>query len=85
MKYQSYGIDADGKVTHAGISKNIRRMDEAAARHIQQGWEKWRTRYLREHPGDYPLRQDARDPRRKTVTLLVHPVGQGNHYQIYHI
>lgn len=69
--YQTYGVDASGRCTHAG-PKTARRMNTRTAWYIQRSWERWRERYLREHSGDYPLRSDTAP----TVALRAHPLGK---------
>lgn len=69
-QYQSYGVDAGGQVTHAGVH-GMARMSVKAARRVQRRWQAWRAMYLRANPGDYPLRHVP-----ATVNLAVHPIGQ---------
>ena len=73
-RFQTYGIDASGKCTHAGVYDG-RKQSPGVARKIQRDWLKWRKGYLADHPGNYPLRQDAETPERKTVTLVMHEIG----------
>jgi hypothetical protein len=73
MKYQVYGIDAAGKVTHAG-TYNTKIMNEVAAVRCQTKWEKWRKQHLAKNPGNYPLREDF-DNNRMTMSITAHPVG----------
>lgn len=67
--YQEYGIDATGTITHAGIV-NAPRMSAKVAKKIQHKWQGWRSRYLQDNPGDYPLRHC-----KKTVQLILWPLG----------
>ena len=66
--YQTYGVDAQGLITHAGPHW-ARSMTMKVAYHLQSSWERWRARYIREHPGTYPL-QDVP----ATVALHMHPI-----------
>lgn len=68
-EYQSFGVDVEGKITHAGTTKHSR-MSQRVASKIQRDWERWREEYLDANPGDFPLRHVA-----PTVSLIVHPVG----------
>jgi hypothetical protein len=69
-RVQLYAFDAAGHVTHAG-AHDVPRVSAAAARRLQREWERWRTRYLGEHPGDYPLRHTA-----PTTVITLHPIGE---------
>lgn len=78
-EYQEYGIDAKGSITHAGVV-NAPRMSKQVAKKIQNKWQVWRKQYLRDNPGDYPLRHT-----KPTVQLLIHPIGhpeQGQYYKV---
>ncbi len=74
-RYQTYGLDAAGRCTHAGTHDG-RKLSLGVARKIQRDWLKWRNQYLVDHPGNYPLREDANTPERKTVSLVMHEVGR---------
>jgi hypothetical protein len=55
QEYQSYGIDAEGKIVHAGVTRHTH-MDAAEARKVQRTWVRWRREYNANVPGDYPAR-----------------------------
>jgi hypothetical protein len=76
-EYQIYGLDVKGKVTHAGVVK-ADCVDFQTAKRIQREWQHWRARYLRENPGNYPLRFV-----RRTVLLVVHLVGEPAKHQSF--
>jgi hypothetical protein len=67
-EYQTYGVDSDGHVVHAGVNR-ARRMSPEIARKIQRKWLIWRAGYLANHPGQYPLRDSQR-----VVRFCMHPV-----------
>ena len=69
--WQTYAIDAEGKLVHAGVH-NAPRMTVKILRRMQRKWLAWRARYLLDNPGDYPLR----DPHPRVVTMCVHPCGE---------
>lgn len=75
-RYQVYGIDAQGSVTHAGAHE-ARRMSARVARKLQRRWVAWRRRYLESEPSahDSPLHRDSLNPARKTVFFCMHPLG----------
>lgn len=73
MKYQLYGIDKNGLVTHAG-TKNFRSLTIDKVHKYQRQWENWRKKYLKQNPGNYPLRTDNRE----TVLILAHKIGEAD-------
>ncbi len=72
-EYQTYGVDSAGHVVHAGVDR-APRICSRSARKIQRKWLKWRHQYLLDHPGWYPLRDDAQNPIRRVVHLCMYPV-----------
>ncbi len=76
-RWQTYGVDAAGQVTHAGTHDG-RRMDEHAARRLQRKWLTWRALYLRDNlsAAGSPLAVDSTNPARKTVWLYAHLIGE---------
>jgi len=62
--YQIYGIDKTG--TH-----EVENMDVKTAKKFEREWKQWRKQYLKDNPGDYPLRHTL-----KTVKYHVHPIGK---------
>lgn len=83
MKYQLYGIDKNGNVTHAGVRECRGPITQNKAKRYQSEWERWRKDYLAVNPGDYPLRSDANDPERKTVSLIIHQCGHAEFAHSY--
>lgn len=69
-RYQAYGIDANGKIVHAG-THGAPRMSGKVARRMHRKWLTWRAGYLATHPGNYPLRHCP-----QVVAMFIHPVGQ---------
>jgi len=78
-QYQEYGVDADGKVTHAGVV-NAPRMSQRIAKRIQHKWQIWRVQYLSENPGDYPLRNT-----KPTKVLVIWPLFEKEKKQVFQI
>ena len=70
MKYQIYAYDKNGKLNHAGVH-DLKTLTPAKLRTIERKWRKWRKEYIAEHPGDYPLAQ----PHKKTIVMVVYPIG----------
>jgi hypothetical protein len=68
--YQIYGIDKNGSLTHAGTHE-VENMDVKTAKKFEREWKQWRKQYLKDNPGDYPLRHTL-----KTVKYHVHPIGK---------
>ena len=54
-EWQIYAIDKDGLVVHAGVHK-ADGVDMITVVGWERDWRRWRRAYLRNHPGDYPLR-----------------------------
>jgi len=52
---QLYAWDAKGKFAHAGCHK-VRRLTVATLVRLEGEHRTWKRKYLKEHPGDYPLR-----------------------------
>jgi len=71
MKYQIYAFDCEGTLNHAGSAEATGATVEEARR-IEHEWRKWRRQYLKDNPGDYPLRRHHR----RTVQYAMNPVGQ---------
>lgn len=67
-QYQIYGLDKSGNITHAGVH-GLHRVSIKPIRRLQRKWSAWREQYLRDNPGDYPLRHN-----RPTIAILVHPI-----------
>lgn len=78
-EYQVYGVDAAGKVTHAGVHA-APNMSEKSARRLQRKWLAWREQYLRDHAGDYPLRHAA-----PTVRLVMYPVAEPGRAETFNV
>lgn len=72
-RWQVYGLDESGQVTHAGTHDG-QRMSARVATRIQRNWEKWRKGYLAENQGSFPLRDQVEE----TIILAVHEIGQPN-------
>jgi len=85
MKYQAYAFAKD-HLNHAGtneIEPVPITMSEwiAACKKIEAKWRVWRRRYLKEHPGDYPLRLCNK----RSTTYYVNPIGKPEEMATYYI
>ena len=78
-EYQTYGLDATGTLTHAGVNRACG-MNAEEAKRIQREWSQWRLKYLDENPGDYPLRHCQ-----PTVQLMMHPPGRPELTQTFNV
>jgi hypothetical protein len=70
-EYQTYAMDANGKLVHAGVSRHTA-MDETTAWQIQRLWERWRNEYdnLPENVArDYPAKNCPR-----VTSIMVFPI-----------
>ena len=82
MRFQEYGFDAAGRLTHAGTFE-ARVLSAGTVRKNHRQWLKWRTAYLAKHPGNYPLRHDANTLERTTVQVGAHLIGQPEAVQYF--
>jgi len=57
-KIQTWALDSQRYLVHAGPAA-VASLDLAGACALQRGWRRWRRAYLRNHPGNYPLRQTS--------------------------
>lgn len=76
--HQVFGLGENGGVVWAG-PKRINRsvITQRIAKRIQRRWMSWRAQYLRDNPGDYPLRRCA-----AVVTLHITRIGQNAEVRI---
>ena len=77
-EWQVWGVDADGKLVHAGVRRCAAWTQEAAERE-QSEWELWAQQYIEDNPGEYPLKDSVG----KTVELRVHPLGKPEEVQSF--
>lgn len=70
MMLQVYAIDRKGKLAHAGTQEFTGQVPtpEECVRH-EQVWRRWRNRYVREHVGSYPLKDERRNGHIHRVVL----------------
>ena len=54
-EYQFYGLSKDGELTFAGIF-NLPRLTKVSILRAYRKHQIWKYQYLRNNPGDYPLR-----------------------------
>jgi len=67
MKVQMYGLALQGRVTCAGVHVLQKITPVGESPHAQQ--LRWRGEFLKENAGDYPIREDAKTPDRRTVAV----------------
>lgn len=73
-EYQLYGRDAEGMTTHAGPKMIAGAVTQRKIQQLQNEWEQWRNEYVKANPGNYPTAQEAYDPKKKTVDIVVYKV-----------
>jgi hypothetical protein len=68
--YQITGLDANGTVTHSS-PRSFKRLTIYALVKYQAEWEEWRLSFLRENPGEFPLRHTQ-----PTVAMVAYRFGE---------
>jgi len=70
-KYQIYTTDKNDKLLHAGVH-TLGHISHRTIKKLERKWLAWRKIYINEHPGEYPLKEDA-DLLPRYVTIF--PIG----------
>ena len=82
IEYQSYGLDADGKVVYAGVTRH-EGMNRAIGRQIHRVWARWRKEYDSQPENvtrDYPAKHCP-----EVTRLVVFPVGSPEMAQTFEV
>lgn len=83
VEYQHYGLDANGKLVYAGVTRH-ERMNQAQANQIHRVWRRWRHEYDTVFDGvgrDYPAKHHVLMP----STLVVFPIDNPNQQERFAI
>jgi len=67
---QVYAMSRDGKLAHAApraFAGGIPTNDECVRQ--ERAWRRWRNKYVREHSGSYPLKDERRNAHIYRVVL----------------
>jgi hypothetical protein len=70
-EYQVYAVDKNLKLCHAGVYKADELTIDGLLRY-QREWESWRRKYLKDNPGEYPLRTGPW----KATRIIAHELGK---------
>lgn len=74
MEYQIYAYDKNGTLNHCGPEKIKEPVTLAKCKKLERNWRRWRRNYLRDNPGNYPLRKHGK----KTACYVIHPCGDSS-------